>query len=220
MSKPNPRTWLSALLLLWAPLAIAAGDVAIVNYLVGDVMYSSGGGATKAKLFMKVRENDRFTLASGAQFRLVYFEGGRQEAYTGPAVIVAGSKQSTVQSGAAARVSALPSGMSQKIAQTPELVQIAKLGRSGGVTVRGVNREQPLTPPQEAEVQQARDAYQRLRAQAPADDITPELYLYSTLHEYLLYSEMKPVVEAMVKRQPDNADVAVLMEYIKAKASK
>src|SRR5690606_27273011 len=107
--------WLTALLLLWAPLALAAGDVALINHLMGDVTYASGGGTVKAKPFMKVRENDRFTLANGAQLRLVYFQGGRQESYTGPAVVVAGASQSTVQSGAPAQVSMLPSGVSQKI---------------------------------------------------------------------------------------------------------
>jgi hypothetical protein len=220
MIKKNVDAWLAALLVLWAPLAIAAADVAMVNYLVGDVGYTSSAGTAKAKLFMKVRESDRFTVPSGAQFGLVYFEGGRKEAYTGPSVLVAGPKQSAVQSGSPAQVSTLPSGMSQKIAQTPELVQIAKLGRSGGVTVRGANREQRLTPRQEADVRQARDLYQRLRKDAPADDITPELYLYSTLHEHLLYADMKPVVEEMAKRQPDNADVAALMEYVKARTVK
>ena len=52
---------------------------------------------------------------------------------------------------------------------------------------------------------------------AAADDITPEIYLYSVLQDHLLYNEMKPVVEEMTKRQPANADVAELAAYVKAK---
>ncbi|MBK8065688.1 MAG: hypothetical protein IPK29_18000 [Betaproteobacteria bacterium] len=125
-------------------------------------------------------------------------------------------QQSAVQSGSP-QVSTLPSGVSQKISQTPELMQIAKLGRSGGVAVRGLNREQRLSPQQQAEVRQARDTYAKLRADTPADDITPELYLYSVLQDHLLYTDMKGVVDEMSKRQPGNADVAVLMDYVKAK---
>jgi hypothetical protein len=203
--------------LLSAANALAAGDVALVNQLAGDVNYSSGAGTAKAKPFMKVRENDRFTLTPGSQLRLVYFQGGRQESYTGPAVVVAGADKSSQQSGAQGQVSTLPSGVSQKIAQTPELVQIAKLGRSGGVAVRGVNREQRLTPQQLAEVRQAREVYQQLRAQASPDDITPELYLYSVLQDHLLYNDMKPIVEEMVKRQPGNTDVSAMQDYVKVK---
>jgi hypothetical protein len=105
----------------------------------------------------------------------------------------------------------------QKISQTPELIQIAKLGRAGGVAVRGVAREQRLTPQQQAEVRQAKDTYKQLRASAAADDITPELYLYSVLQDHLLYSEMKSVVEEMARRQPNSADVAELRAYVKAK---
>ena len=203
--------------LLCAANAFAAGDVALINQLVGEVSYTSGAGTAKAKPFMKVRENDRFTLPAGSQLRIVYFQGGRQESYSGPADVIAGAEKSTVQSGAQAQVSTLPTGVSQKIAQTPELVQIAKLGRSGGVAVRGANREQRLTPQQLAEVRQAREVYQQLRAQATADDITPELYLYSVLQDHLLYADMKPVVEEMVKRQPGNADVAAMSDYVKVK---
>ena len=129
----------------------------------------------------------------------------------------AGAQQSTVQSGAQPQVTTLPSGVPQKIAQTPELIQIAKLGRSGGVAVRGLNRDQRLTPQQQAEVRQAKQTYEQLRASTAADDITPELYLYSVLQDHLLYGEMKPVVAEMQKRQPGNPDVAIMADYVKVK---
>lgn len=194
----------------------AASDVGLVNHLSGEVSYASGGSNARAQAYMKVREGDKFTVPAGATVRVVYFQGGRQESYSGPASFTAGMQQSAVQSGSP-QVSTLPSGVSQKISQTPELMQIAKLGRSGGVAVRGLNREQRLSPQQQAEVRQARDTYAKLRADTPADDITPELYLYSVLQDHLLYTDMKGVVDEMSKRQPGNADVAVLMDYVKAK---
>jgi hypothetical protein len=202
---------------LAAASAFAADDVGLINHLAGDVTYSSGKNTAKAKPFMKVREGDRFTVAAGAQLRLVYFNGGRQEGYTGPASFTAGAQQSALQSGAQPQVSTLPSGVPQKISQTPELIQIAKLGRSGGVAVRGGAREQRLTPQQQAEVRQARQTYEQLRQSAPADDITAELYLYSVLQDHLLYSDMKTVVSEMQRRQPGNPDVAVMADYVKAK---
>jgi hypothetical protein len=199
-----------------AGTAFAASDVGLVNHLSGEVSYTSGGSAAKAQAYMKVREGDRFSVPAGATVRVVYFQGGRQESFTGPASFTAGTQQSAVQSGTP-QVSTLPAGVSQKISQTPELMQIAKLGRSGGVAVRGVSREQRLSPQQQAEVRQARETYAKLRNDTPADDITPELFLYSVLQDLLLYSDMKGVVEEMSKRQPGNADVAVLMDYVKAK---
>jgi hypothetical protein len=203
--------------ILVASNAFAQADVGLINHMAGDVSYTSAGSKAQAKAYMKIREGDRFTLPSGAQLRVVYFQGGRQESFSGPASFTAGAQQSTVQSGAQPQVTTLPSGVSQKISQTPELIQIAKLGRSGGVAVRGIGKDQRLTPQQQAEVRQARQTYEQLRKTAAADDITPELYLYSVLQDHLLYDDMKQVVSEMQKRQPANPDVAVMAEYVKVK---
>jgi hypothetical protein len=213
----NIITGLGLAALLATSGAIAQSDVGLINHLAGDVSYTSGGSTAKAKPFMKVRDGDRFSVPAGAQVRVVYFQGGRQESYTGPSAFTTGSQQSSIQSGAQPQVTTLPSGVPQKIAQTPELVAIAKLGRSGGVAVRGTGRDQRLTPQQQAEVRQARQTYEQLRQTSTADDITPELYLYSVLQDHLLYNDMKTVVSEMQKRQPANPDVAVMAEYVKVK---
>jgi hypothetical protein len=179
-------------------LSALANDVGLIRHLTGDVSYLSGT-ADKAKPFMMLREGERLNIARGAHLRWVYFQGGRQE------------------TGAQPQVSTLPSGVPQKISQTPELVQIAKLGRSGGVAARGLTRDERLTPQQQAEVREARQTYEQLRQSAPADDITPELYLYSQLQDHLLFNDMKGVVSEMQRRQPGDPDVAVMVEYVKVK---
>ena len=193
-------------------------DVGLVNMLNGDVSYASEGAAgAKAQPFMKVRQGDRFTVPAGSQVRLVYFQGGRQETWKGPAAFRAGAQASEAASGAAPEVATLPSSVPQRIAQVPELMQIAKLGRSGGVAVRGAGRPPRLSAEQQAEVKTARDIYGKMRTQSPADDITPELYLYSVLQDFLLYDDMKPVVEEMAKRQPANSEVQELVAWVKSR---
>ncbi|MSQ55452.1 MAG: hypothetical protein EXR31_08805 [Betaproteobacteria bacterium] len=208
---------IAAIALFSSMQAFAQSDVGLVNQLAGDVTYSSGATNAKAQAFMKVREGDKFNVAAGAAVRVVYFQGGRQESYSGPAAFTAGAQQSSVQGGSQPQVTTLPSGVPQKISQTPELIQIAKLGRSGGVAVRGAGADRRLTAQQQAEVRQARDTYQQMRNTAAQDDITPEIYLYSVLQDHLLYNDMKPVVEEMARRQPGNADVAELVAYVKVK---
>lgn len=214
--------WIS--ILAGAVLGTASGfaaaqgaDVGLVNMLNGDVNYQSEGAqAAKARSFMKVRQGDRFTVPAGAQIRVVYFQGGRQETWKGPVAFKAGEKAS--DGGQPAEVATLPSSVPQKIAQVPELIQIAKLGRSGGVAVRG-GKAPKLTGEQQAEVASAKDTYKKMRASSTADDITPELYLYSVLQDFLLYDDMKPVVEEMAKRQPGNADVSELVSWVKSKTN-
>jgi len=194
-------------------------DVGLVNMLNGDVNYASeGGSGSKAQAFMKVRQGDRFTVPAGAQLRVVYFDGGRQETWKGPAAFKAGAKASDATIGSPSDVATLPSAVPQKIAQVPELLQIAKLGRSGGVAVRGAGKAPRLTAEQQAEVATAKDTYRKMRAQSPADDVTPELYLYSVLQDFLLYDDMKPVVDEMAKRQPGNSEIQELAAWVKSRA--
>ncbi len=193
-------------------------DVGLVNQLQGEVNYQSDGSqAAKAQAFMKVRQGDRFTLPAGAQIRVVYMDGGRQETWRGPSAFRAGAKQGEATNGQPLLVSQLPSAVSQRIQQAPELVQIARLGRSGGVNVRGAKSARPprLTAEQQIEVSAAKETYKTLRAQSAVDDIMPEMYLYAVLQDYLLYEEIKPVVEEMAKRAPGNSDVEALVAYVK-----
>lgn len=80
-------------------------EVGLVNMLSGDVSHQSANVAPdKAQMFMKVRQGDRFLMPAGAQLRVVYFQGGREETWKGPGVFRAGSQQSEPLSGAPAKV--------------------------------------------------------------------------------------------------------------------
>lgn len=208
----------AALLAVTLAAGAQSSDVGLVNQLSGEVAYAAQGGTqANAQAYMKVRQGDRFTLPAGAQLRLVYFNGSRQETWKGPASFKAGTQQSDALSGQAAEVAQLPSDVAQKIAQVPNLIQIAKLGRSGGIAVRGGGKPGRLTSEQQAEVSQAKATYAQMREKASVEDITPELYFYSVLQDHLLYDQMKTVTEEMLKRQPNNPDAQELAAYVKSR---
>jgi hypothetical protein len=193
-------------------LALAQGDVGLINLVSGEVSYATAGGAAaKVTAFMKVREGDRFSVPAGAQVRVVYFQTARQETHTGPSSFVAGIEGSAVQSGSQPRVSTLPASVPQRIARVPELMQNARLG---GIQVRGspVAKRAP-----DGYVQEAQAIYESLRKDTSAGDITPELYLYSALSEYQLYDQMVPVVQEMLRKQPGNADVKALEDWLRTR---
>ena len=195
-----------------------SSDVGLINQLSGNVAYASRDGAqSKAQAFMKVRKGDRFTRPDGAQLRVVYFSGSRQETWKGPASFKAGAQQSEAINGQVAEAALLPSGVAQKIAQMANLVQIAKLGQSGGIAVRGGGKPGRLSSEQQAEISQAKANYAQMRQKASAEDITPEIYFYSVLHDHLLYDEMKTVTDEMLKRQSNNPEAQVLAAYVKSR---
>ena len=99
------RVVLMAVLFAVHALACAQADVGVVNLVSGEVGYTPDAGVPgKVRAFMKVREGDRFDLPAGAQLRVVFFEGARQERWQGPAGFRAAKSQGEAISGAAAEV--------------------------------------------------------------------------------------------------------------------
>jgi len=203
------RIIVSILLLAAAGAVQAQGDVGLVNLVAGDVGFAPQAGPTgKVKAFMKVREGDRIDVPAGGQVRVVYFDGQRQERWQGPASFRTAKGQGTAISGKPAEVTTLPGGVSTRIARVPELMQNAKLG---GIQVRGAQASRSASA--EA-LSEAKSTYQKLRAQLPADDLTPELYYFSALNDFQLYEEMAPVVGEMQRKQPDSEDVKSLSTWL------
>lgn len=208
------------LFILASGLARGQGaDVGLVNMVSGDVTFAPLSGTPgKVQAFMKVRDGDRINLAAGGQVRVVFFDGARQERWSGPASFKAGKKGAEPVSGKPAEVATLPASAPQRLARVPELMQLAKLG---GIQVRGgITPVQKASLEQQAAVSDARSAYEKMRREMPADDITPELFFYAALHEYLLYEDMKLVAEEMLRKQPENEDVKALAVWVRSRASR
>ena len=206
------RYWLAAALFAAHAGAFAQADIGIVNLVKGNVTLSPQSGVPVAvKPFIKVREGDRFDLPAGSEVRLVYFEGARQERWSGPSSFRAARLRGSALSGAPAEVSALPASVPQRIAHVPELMQNARLG---GIQVRSA---QAVRRVQDNAVTEAHATYEQLRKELPADDITPELYLFSALNEYQLYEDMAPVVDEMLRKQPQSDDVKSLAAWLKTR---
>ena len=209
------RSAVLAVLLTVSSAALAQGaDVGLVNLVSGDVSYAPPSGpSAKVQAFMKVRDGDRFDLPAGAQLRVVFFESARQERWLGPASFRAIKGASEPIAGKPAEVVNPPAGVQQRIARVPELMQYARLG---GIQVRGgLTRQQQASVEQQETVRAARETYAQMRKDMPVDDITPELYLYAALYEFLVYDDMKTVVEEMLRKQPGNEDVKALSAWLK-----
>ena len=215
------RSLAVAVTMLVAGSAVYAqgADVGLVNMVAGGARFVPlAGSAAEVKPFMKIRDGDRFNLPAGARLGLVYFDSARQERWIGPASFRAGKGASEEISGKPAEVATLPSAAKQRIARVPELLQHAKLG---GIQVRGgLSRQQRAGLDQQATLREARETYESMRKGAAADDITPELVLYAALYDFLLFDEMKTVVDEMLRKQPDNDEVRQLRAWIESRSTR
>lgn len=204
------RRFLAAALLLCAPaFAQAAADVALVNRVSGDVSHISPGGIPKkARAFMMVQQGDRFAIPAGGSLRIVYFAGGRQETWTGPASFRAAAGQGQRIGGRNPQVATLPPSVASSLARVPELIRSANLpGKSARVTHRSLSAQE------RADLAEAKITYGKMRATAPAEDVTPELYLFSVLQGYALYDQLGAVAENMRRRQPRSDEIRALATW-------
>lgn len=184
----------------------AAGDVALVNALQGEVSYQGKEGpARKAQPYMRLRHGDKVILASAASsIRISYTTANRQESWVGPGSFVATSTGGELLKGSKPQVMQLPAAVPQKLARVSELMNTSRVG---GLVVRSVKA--PTTASKD-EVVEAMAAYESMRASAAPDDVTPELFLYSVFQEHGMTDDLKIVARDMLARQPNNPDIQQL----------
>lgn len=195
----------------------AVSDIGIVTRLEGNVTFwndTDGQAHQAAQNFMKIRAEDRFDLEADAQLQLVFFESGRRELWKGPSSLkMTGSGGTVIETGKkvpSPQVTLLPETVSKEMQRISPLINPEKLHRSGSTTVRGKkNRSESvpsklavLTDEERRIVETARKTYQNLAEGLDADDITPELYLFSVLADYDQYEQMDSLLKRMREKQP------------------
>lgn len=182
-----------------------AADVGLVNALSGDVSYQSKEGeAKKAMPYMRLRHGDKVTLASGASIRISYTTVSQQESWTGPSSFVATSSGGELLKGNKPVVKKLPAAVPQRLARISELMNTSRVG---GLVVRSAKATKSAS---KEEIAEAMAAYESMRAEAAASDVTPELYLYSVFEENGMEDDLKIVARDMLSRQPNNPEIQKL----------
>ena len=78
----------------------------------------------------------------------------------------------------------------------------------------------PLTADQQAEVREARKTHETIKAGSGADDILPEIYLYTVIQNYSMFDEMKQLVKTMQAKQPNNEAVRDLDAWVENRRQK
>lgn len=158
----------------------AWADVGMVTQLSGGVSVVSAGATRAAVPFYKVSAGDKLTLGANARVQIVYFGNGRQEVWQGAGKVEVGSMES--KSSLTPRVSQLPPLVVNQLAKTPAAGQ---QGKAGMVRVRSLAR------PDVAHIEKQ---YQELKATVAADDLTPEVFLLTSMIEIREYARAKELL--------------------------
>ena len=182
-----------------------SADVAFITQLKGTAVVGGIGQQRNAVALTKLQDGEQVTLSKESQLRIVYFDGGRQETWSGNAQLSIGSAQSTKSAGAEPEVKKISSILSKQLAMTP----------TGEATSRvGMVR---LRTASEAKVKEVEKNYAELRGEAPGDDSTPELYLLAALFQLGRYDQIESTLASLKSRQTESSEVDAIAErYAKA----
>lgn len=187
-------------------MAHAAGDVALVTALQGKVSRVSIARPGSVEAFVKLKEGDVLKLEKDARIRLVYFDSGRQESWSGEGRLEIAVTESKGIGLAAPEVKLLPAVLVKQIAKTPTL---DSQGRAGVTRLRAIGTTNTLSA-LEAE-------YDRMRAAGGGKDLNAEIYLLSGLFELRELDRVENLINEIQARQKDNMEAMILVSlYRKA----
>ena len=186
--------------LLVVPLAEAA-EVGLVTSLAGTVTRQDvKAPGNVLKPFVKVWDGDRLTLGDAARVQIVYFDGGRQETWAGTGAITIGESESVVKKGKLVpEIKVLPALLVKQLAKTP--------GADGNLRA-GMVRSRSIPPPKGTEL--AEQNYAELRANVPAEDRSPELYLLSSYLELREFDKLDALMQQLKTSAPADAEIEAL----------
>lgn len=189
-----------------AATAQAAADVALVTAIDGGVSRVIEKGTQPMQNFVKVKEGDVLSLEKGARLQLVYFDGGRQETWSGAGKLEVAKAESKATGLAAPEVKKLPDVMVRQIARTPAL---DSHGRGGVTRLRAIASPEKVT--------QVEEAYAKLKAEAKPDDLNPEFYRLSGFFEIRDLERVEAILADLQKQRGSDPQVKLLVSlYAKA----
>jgi len=228
--------FLVTLSLLFIPASqaqISPPDVGLVTKVLGEATYwnkNDQKDPVQVQGLMKVRQGDYFKLSPGAVMQLLYSASGQQETWRGPVIFSASEGESIIaqkQPAPHPEVKILPAEPIKRIIETPIPLPRSHMRYAGAIPSMGDDKcaiREPapasISPGKEVQMRnkETEKVYHLLRKQTRPDDLTPELYLLSVKLQCGHYQDMEKVIDAMLRKQPDNATLNELKDWAASKS--
>jgi hypothetical protein len=187
--------------LAWLVASAASAQVVMLTQVTGDVRVSGSSGARPAVPFLKVNEGDTLTLEANSRVQLVYLTGGRQEIWTGAGPVQVGARQSASRT-LTPQASQLPALVLRQLEKTPA---VGQHGKTGMVTLRSVEALEALDTLEKD--------YADYRANAAADDVTPEVFYLTGLIDLQDYDRAAKVLQDLEAKSRTRSSYAPVVEH-------
>lgn len=197
-----------AALLLAVSSAAALAQSVLVTALQGNVAVEAAGlGKAALEPFVRLREGDRLILAENGKVSLVYVAKARQETWRGAGTLVVGENESRATAGKPQlQVRSIPPEAARQMNKTPVVMAD---GRVGMMRMRNI-------PPHDA-VTRLENEYKRMRGEAEANDILPEVFLLAGLYDLRQYTRIEDELKRIAAAFPQD-ETARSLQTLYAKA--
>ena len=189
----------AVVMLVLGSAAHAAADVALITALDGKVARATVAGAQDMEAFVKLKAGDVLNTVKGASVQIVYFENGRQESWSGVGKLEITPTEGRATGLPAPQVKQLPLIIVKQMARTPTL---DSQGRAGVTRLRAIATPEAITTLDET--------YKKMRAEAPREDLNPELYLLAGMFELKQLDRVEKTLNELKQAQPANNQVKML----------
>lgn len=189
----------AVVMLVLGSAAHAAADVALITALDGKVARATVAGAQDLEAFVKLKTGDVLNTVKGASVQIVYFENGRQESWSGVGKLEITPTEGRATGLPAPQVKQLPLIIVKQMARTPTL---DSQGRAGVTRLRAIATPEAITTLDET--------YKKMRAEAPREDLNPELYLLAGMFELKQLDRVEKTLNELKQAQPANNQVKML----------
>lgn len=194
----SSRYAVACLIALACAQALAA-EVALVMSVQGKVARLGEDAPAPVEAFVKLKEGELLSLENDSRVRMLYFDNGRQESWSGPGRLELALREGKGRGLAAPQVNMLPLVVARQLARTPTP---DSQGRGGAMRLR--------TLPNREAVAKLQDTYQGLRNRAAAGDLGPQMYLLSGLFELRELEQVEKVLAELQREWPGNPEATLL----------
>lgn len=173
-------------------------DVAMITAVSGTVCTDSGKQECLLP-FVGLKMGAVLTLGAQTQIKLLFYFDGKEEVWAGPGRLRVSTGGASSESALNLQNNLLPVRVARQMAKTP-------LDTESGLVLA---RTRAIATPDA--IEKLNDEYERLRIQAPIDDLNPEIFLLASLLEMRQLEILESALSRMQLMYSKSMEVKVLV---------
>ncbi len=198
------RCWFALVLLLQSPILPASEESILVTGLTGQVERMVNGGKEPVLLFSTLRAEELLLFSPDSRLNLLFEKSGRQETWAGKGRLALHGSKTSTRDLPKPRLKTLDQKVTKQLFRGPQILPDGEVK---------VPRTRSLGTPDA--LARLENDYRRMRMEAAADDLNPEMYRLSALLEMREKERLEQAIKELPRLYPGNREADLLASLYK-----